>query len=77
MRIIGEIPHTECKITLISWNEKYLIKIERGFCEQMFKISHLDVADAADLKGRIDSEFIRKAVARFEEMHNDLAALLH
>jgi hypothetical protein len=31
MRIVGEIPHDVCKITLFSWNNRYLIKLELGF----------------------------------------------
>lgn len=76
MRIVGEIARSDCKITIFSWNQKFLIKFERGDCEQTFKLSHLDVADEAELRARIDEEFIRHVVTRFEGMHQDLGRIL-
>jgi hypothetical protein len=77
MRIIGSIPHPECKITLFSWNQKFLIKFELGLCEQTFKVPHEDVADEDDLRGRISPAFIESALLRFGQMHATLAELTH
>lgn len=68
MRVIGEIPHEACKITLFQWNGKYLIKLEEGQVEQTFKISEWDITED-DLKLLLDEPFMQKAIARFEEMH--------
>jgi len=76
MRVVGEIARPDCKITIFSWNQKFIVKFEQGDCEQTFKLSHLDVADEAELRARIDGEFIHRAVARFEEMHQDLGRIL-
>ena len=76
MRVIGEVTHPACKITLFAWNQKYLIKLEQGPCEQTFKVSEFDVASEADLRARLTPEFIDKALARFRAMHEDLALLI-
>jgi hypothetical protein len=68
MRIVGEIPHEACKITLYYWNNKYLIKLEKGPVEQTFKISEFDITSEEDLKEILNEEFIQKAIKRFDEM---------
>jgi hypothetical protein len=72
MRVIGEIAHPQCKISIFRWNQKYLIKIEQDMCEQTFKVSEMDVAGDADIKLRLSEEFIQRALARFKDMHKDL-----
>jgi hypothetical protein len=73
MRVVGEIPHPECKITIFNWNNKYLIKLELGPFEQTFKIQEYDVASEEDLKKIIDDDFIQQAMARFADMSRSLA----
>ena len=68
MRVVGEIPHPDCKITLFAWNNRYLVKLEQGYLEQTFKIDQFDVTSDADLLTIVDSEFIDKALNRFAEM---------
>lgn len=72
MRAIAELPHPECKITIFSMNQKYLIKLEKGAFEQTYKISELDLADGVNSVFQlIDDEFIAGAVQRFVEMRDD------
>jgi hypothetical protein len=73
MRIIGEIPHPECKITLFHWNNKYLLKLELGPFEQTFKINEFDVSSEDALKKMVNEDFISQAVARFADMSRSLA----
>jgi len=68
MRVVGEIPHPDCKITLFAWNNRYLVKLEQGYLEQTFKIDQFDVTSDADLLTIVDTEFIDKALNRFAEM---------
>ncbi len=75
MRVVGEISHPACKISIFAWNQKYLVKIETGRCEQTFKIDQLDVQGDDDLRKRISGEFIDRAVRRMESMHEDLGLL--
>lgn len=72
MRVVGEIPHPMCKITLLHWNNKYLIKLESGPFEQTFKVSEFDITSEADLPKIVDAEFINKAMERFADMSRSL-----
>jgi hypothetical protein len=72
MRVVGEIPHPECKITIFHWNNKYLVKLELGPFEQTFKISELDITSEQDLQRIVNEDFISKAMARFADMSRSL-----
>lgn len=72
MRIIGEIPHPDCRITLFQWNNRYIIKLEKGFLEQTFKIDQFDLSSEKDLNKIVNETFIRDAIARFDTMHHSL-----
>lgn len=73
MRVVGEIPHPECKITIFHWNNRYIIKIEAGPFEQTFKVNDYDIASEADLNKILSQEFIGQAIARFSDMSRSLA----
>jgi len=72
MRIIGEIPHPDCRITLFAWNNRYIIKLEKGYLEQTFKIDQFDLSSENDLHAVIHEGFIREAIERFEAMQVSL-----
>jgi len=76
MRVIGEIEHPEVKITVFHWNNKYLVKFERGMLEQTYKFSEFDISSEGEIKELIDAPFISKVLTRFSEMGKDHAALL-
>ncbi len=71
MRIIGEIPHPDCKISIFYMNQKYILKFERGNFEQSFKISEFDflIKSIEDIKTIVDIIFIEKVNKRFQEMN--------
>jgi hypothetical protein len=73
MRVVREVSHPQCKITIYAWNNRYLIKLEEGTLEQTFKIDQSDVFDENDLLRIIDAEFIQQALDRFLEMGRALA----
>jgi hypothetical protein len=73
MRQVGEIAHPECKITIFSWNNRYLVKFERGYLEQTFKIDQFDVAGDEALKKIVDPEFIKSTLEHFEVMEKSWA----
>ena len=73
MRVVSEIIHPECKVTIFYWNNKYLIKIEAGPFEQTFKIDEFDLSAEADLKKIVDNDFIQQAMARFADMSRSLS----
>ena len=72
MRVVGEIPHNVCKITLFSWNNRYLIKLEYGLLEQTYKVNQFDIAQEADLFKIVNESFIQEAINRFGEMDKSL-----
>jgi hypothetical protein len=72
MRVVGEIPHSDCKITIFSWNNRYLIKLEQGLLEQTFKVNEFDISGESELYRIVDQPFIQEAVQRFVEMSRSL-----
>jgi hypothetical protein len=76
MRVVTEIPHPQCKITVFSWNGKYLIKLEAGPLEQTYKVSEWDLTGEDDIKKLLSEEFINAALNRFEQMHADFSQAL-
>ena len=73
MRVVEEIPHPHFKITIFSWNAKYIIKIEAGQFEQCFKISEMDVSGVGDVKKMLSAPFMENVTKRFIEMRKDFA----
>ncbi|PQA59789.1 MULTISPECIES: hypothetical protein [Siphonobacter] len=71
MHFISEVQHPSCKISLYSWNNRYIIKIEAGALEQTYKINEYDVSSEEDLKELLTGPFIDKVMARFESMARD------
>ena len=73
MRIIGEVPNLSCKITLYHWNNRYLIKLEKGYIEQTFKVDQFELSSEKELTKIVDEHFIQKALERFDSMEQSLA----
>lgn len=72
MRVIAELPHPDCKISIFSMNMKYIIKFEQGTLEQTYKLSEMDLIKGIDSVFEIlDEEFIQKVVAKFASMRED------
>lgn len=68
MRVLKEIQRPQCKVTIFQWNEKYLLKLEKGPVEQTFKISEMDLTSEEELEEILNEEFMQKADERFTEM---------
>lgn len=75
MRIVSEIPHEDCRITIFSWNGKYLIKYEQGPLEQTYKVSEWDVREE-EVGPLAKGSLLDKALERFVAMSQDLRASL-
>ncbi len=76
MRIIAELPHPDCKISLFQMGQKYIVKFEQGQLEQSYKISELDLmgGGANEVFQIIDEEFMDTVIARFKSMRTDFIA---
>lgn len=71
MRWIKDIPHERYKIQILNYNGKYIVKIELGQFEQIYKISELDAGSLEQLERMIDSNLLSNALKRFVEMRSD------
>jgi hypothetical protein len=71
MRVLKEIAGKACKVTVFSWNEKYLIKLEHHGLEQTFKVSEFDVLEQ-ELEELLSDEFMNSAMTRFDDMARSL-----
>ncbi|SER20812.1 hypothetical protein [Pedobacter rhizosphaerae] len=76
MRVIAELPHPECKITIFSMNQKYIVKFEQGTFEQSYKLAELDLSGGGvnDVFEILDEEFIGTVIERFKQMRTDFTA---
>jgi hypothetical protein len=72
MRVLRELSFREFKVTIFSWNNRYLIKLEQGLLEQTFKIDQFDITNEEHLLRIIDEEFVRHAAKTFLEMSQSL-----
>ena len=76
MRVVKEIFDKPCKVTVFSWNGKFLIKLEYGPFEQTFKVSELDVFEE-ELDDILNEDFLKEAMNRFEDMGKSLKAAMN
>ena len=69
MRTVAELPHPECKISIFSMNQKFIIKFEQGTLEQSYKLAETDVIDGVNgVFELLDEEFIGQVVEQFKQM---------
>lgn len=73
MRIIAELPHPDCKISIFNMNQKYIVKFEQGTLEQSYKLSELDLSGGGvnEIFQIIDEQFITTVIERFKAMRTD------
>lgn len=74
MRIIGTIDHPIFKISIFSWNEKYIIKAEAGLFEQSYKFRQDDFKDIEQIKEFFDEALINQMHETFKKMSSDASA---
>lgn len=76
MRVVAELPHPECKITIFNMNQKYIVKFEQGTLEQSYKLSELDLSGGGvnEIFQIIDETFISTVIDRFKTMRTDFSA---
>ena len=68
MRVIKEMTKGEIRVSIFSWNSKYIFKYELGPMEQTFKVSETDILEESELESFLDGEFLEEVKHRFEEM---------
>ena len=68
MRVVKEETRGEIRVSIFSWNSKYIFKYELGPMEQTFKVSETDILEESELESFLDGEFLEEVKRRFEEM---------
>ncbi len=69
MRVLAELPHPDCKITIFGMNQKFIIKFEQGNLEQSYKIAESDVLNGVNGVFEIlDEQFINHVLQSFASM---------
>ncbi|MFT4855127.1 MAG: hypothetical protein ACI9UV_001211 [Algoriphagus sp.] len=74
MRVVKEFIQEEIRISVFSWNNKYILKYELGPMEQTFKVSEMDVLEESDLESFWSGEFFDQVKIRFTEMGDSFRA---
>ncbi|RAI91594.1 hypothetical protein [Algoriphagus yeomjeoni] len=74
MRVVKEFNQEDIRISIFSWNNKYILKFELGPMEQTFKIPETDVLDESDLGIFWMGDFFEKVKVRFKEMGDSFRA---
>lgn len=77
MRVVHEFVREEMRVSVFSWNNKYILKFELGPLEQTFKISETDVMEESDLNGFFEGQFLEKVKNRFAEMGSSMLEQLN
>ena len=72
MRVVKEVTLGEIRVSIFSWNSKYIFKYELGPMEQTFKVSETDILEESELERFLDGEFLEEVKHRFEEMGESL-----
>ena len=70
MRVVKELVREEIRVSIFSWNNKYILKFELGPMEQTFKLNEMDVLEEEELDGFLSGDFFEEVKNRFEEMGN-------
>ena len=72
MRVVKEVILGEIRVSIFSWNSKYIFKYELGPMEQTFKVSETDIVEESELAGFLEGDFLEEVQERFKEMGESL-----
>lgn len=69
MRVVKEIHIDGIRISVYSWNNKYLLKYEQGLIEQTYKVNEMEISSEDDLSAFFTGNFLEYIKKNFQEMH--------
>jgi hypothetical protein len=72
MRVVKEVTLGEIRVSIFSWNSKYIFKYELGPMEQTFKVSETDILEESELADFLEGDFLEEVQERFKEMGESL-----
>ncbi len=70
MRLVKQIPHHKLSINIFHMNDKYVLKIEIGSYEQIFKVL-ADEKGIEYIESKLTPQFLESCMFRFIEMRKD------
>ena len=76
MRVVAQIPHPSCRISILSWNGKFILKFESGLLEQIFKVSEADAGALEHFVSCISPDFIKQVTDNFRKMEEAFEQVL-
>lgn len=77
MRIIGEIPHPNLKITVFQMTNKLSVQFESGSYAQTYRLrEQKNLKHMPDIQKLVDMEMIQAVEAVFVQMHRNQNAAL-
>lgn len=82
MRVIGEMAKANLRVSLFYWNDKYVLKLEKGPFEQIYKASVFDLptippgAEMEFFNNLLDEGFLKNVNHRFTEMEKEFQELI-
>ena len=77
MRIIGDIPHPNFKISVFKMDNRLSVKFESGLNEQTFKFRTNDgLQNFEDMKRLVDEDLLAEVSANFERMEQAKNAVM-
>lgn len=71
MRILETIAHPDIHISILYMNERFLVKLEAGPYEQIYKFTREMASDIEQVKKTITPEFIAACITVFDGMHRN------
>ncbi len=74
--MIKEIPHDKYKISIFSWNNKYIIKLEYGQLEQTYKVSEWDLTSEDEVAEIVNLLIENIGDDIFSQMNSNLSNAL-
>ena len=72
MRVVREETRGEIRVSIFSWNSKYIFKYELGPMEQTFKVSEVEILEESELESFLEGDFMEEVKRQFEEMGESL-----
>uniref|UniRef100_UPI0040484E2A hypothetical protein n=1 Tax=Algoriphagus sp. TaxID=1872435 RepID=UPI0040484E2A len=69
---VREETRGEIRVSIFSWNSKYIFKYELGPMEQTFKVSEVEILEESELESFLEGDFMEEVKRRFEDMGESL-----
>ena len=68
MRLVKQIPHSHFRISIYSWNEKYLLEIELDRYKQTYRWGHDEVENVDVVSSFLTPDFMEQVMGVFLQM---------